>query len=67
MASLPAVRGKSQRSISILLINPNSTAAMTDACLETLSSTIPESVTISGFTAPRKSPSAIEGHSDGVL
>ncbi|MCJ1477817.1 hypothetical protein MMC13_006490 [Lambiella insularis] len=53
--------------ISLLLINPNSTPSMTAACLHSLSATLPPGVTITGFTAPHPSPSAIEGALDGVL
>jgi len=40
---------------------------MTDACLRSLEKTIPPYVTVTGFTGPHPTPSAIEGHLDGVL
>ncbi|MCJ1405842.1 hypothetical protein MMC11_009072 [Xylographa trunciseda] len=40
---------------------------MTTACLSSLAATLPPNVTVTGFTAPRPAPSAIEGHLDGVL
>lgn len=64
---LPSVTGKSTRSIHILLINPNGTSSMTEACLRSLETTLPPYCTVTGFTAPRPTPSAIEGHLDGVL
>lgn len=64
---LSSVTGSSKREINILLINPNGTATMTDACLRSLQPTLPPYCTVTGFTAPHPSPSAIEGHLDGVL
>lgn len=40
---------------------------MTDACLRSLQATLPPFCTVTGFTAPLPTPSAIEGHLDGVL
>jgi len=40
---------------------------MTEACLRSLESTLPPYCTVTGFTAPHPTPSAIEGHLDGVL
>lgn len=40
---------------------------MTDACLRSLEHTLPSYCTVTGFTAPHPTPSAIEGHLDGVL
>jgi len=66
--TLPTVKGRlDNQSISILLINPNSTPSMTQGCLDSLLSTLPPLVTVTGFTAPQPSPSAIEGHFDAVL
>ncbi|MCJ1396796.1 hypothetical protein MMC18_009688, partial [Xylographa bjoerkii] len=65
--ALPAITGHPLPPISILLINPNSTPSMTTACLASLAPTLPASVSVTGFTAPRPAPSAIEGHLDGVL
>jgi Asp/Glu/hydantoin racemase len=64
---LPSVTGSSTKAINILLINPNGTSSMTDACLRSLESTLPPHCTVTGFTAPHPTPSAIEGHLDGVL
>lgn len=66
-AALPSVTGTSTRPISILLINPNSTPSMTQACLRSIAATLPPDVTVHGFTAPATSPSAIEGRADAVL
>ncbi|KAH5153098.1 hypothetical protein HBH69_131560 [Parastagonospora nodorum] len=65
--TFPTVVGIEQPPISILLINPNSSAHMTDACLKNVSTKIPPGVTVYGFTAPPPAPSAIEGRVDGVL
>jgi Asp/Glu/hydantoin racemase len=65
--SLPTVTGSSTKAISILLINPNGTSSMTDACLRSLEVTLPPHCTVTGFTSPHPTPSAIEGHLDGVL
>lgn len=67
MASLPSVTGTSTKEIKILLINPNGTASMTFACLRSLEGTLPPYCTVTGFTSPHPTPSAIEGHLDGVL
>ncbi|KAI3394183.1 hypothetical protein diail_3138 [Diaporthe ilicicola] len=64
---LPSVTGSNTRPISILLINPNSTHSMTEACLRSISDTLPPHVTVHGFTAPPTAPSAIEGRADAVL
>lgn len=64
---LPSVVGKSSREITILLINPNSTKSMTEACLESLEDTLPRSVTVYGFTPSRPAPTAIESHTDAVM
>ncbi|KAH7370587.1 Asp/Glu/hydantoin racemase [Rhexocercosporidium sp. MPI-PUGE-AT-0058] len=65
--SLPSVTGSSTKTINILLINPNGTSSMTDACLRSLQDTLPPHCTVTGFTSPHPTPSAIEGHLDGVL
>lgn len=67
MTALPSVTGSSTRPISILLINPNSTASMTAACLGSIADTLPPHVTVHGFTAPPTAPAAIEGRADAVL
>ncbi|ROW15588.1 hypothetical protein VPNG_02148 [Cytospora leucostoma] len=66
-APLPSVTGTSTRPISILLINPNSTPSMTEACLRSIADTIPPHVEVHGFTAPETAPLAIEGRADAVL
>ncbi|MCJ1245366.1 hypothetical protein MMC30_002570 [Trapelia coarctata] len=40
---------------------------MTASCLASLAPTLPTSVTVTGFTAPHPSPTAIESRSDGIL
>lgn len=67
MSELPSVTGSSTRPINILLINPNGTSSMTEACLRSLELTLPPHCTVTGFTSPHPTPSAIEGHLDGVL
>jgi Asp/Glu/hydantoin racemase len=67
LPTLHSVTGSSTRAINILLINPNGTSSMTDACLRSLKSTLPPYCTVTGFTAPHPTPSVIEGHLDGVL
>lgn len=64
---LPSVTGSSTKQINILLINPNGTSSMTDACLRSLEATLPPHCIVTGFTAPHPTPSAIEGYLDGVL
>ncbi|KAI1877369.1 hypothetical protein JX265_003377 [Neoarthrinium moseri] len=64
---LLSVTGKSTRHINILLINPNSTGYMTEACLRCVQPTLPGHVTVHGFTCPKPGPSAIEGKVDAVL
>lgn len=65
--SLLSVTGTSTRHINILLINPNSTGYMTEACLRSVQPNLPPHVTVHGFTCPSSGPSAIEGKVDGVL
>jgi Asp/Glu/hydantoin racemase len=65
--SLSSVTGSSTKTINVLLINPNGTSSMTDACLRSLEATLPPYCTVTGFTTPHPTPSAIEGHLDGVL
>src|ERR1700735_2536827 len=64
---LPSITGSSKRVAHILLINPNGTSSMTEACLRSLGTTLPPYCTVTGFTAPHPTPSAIEGHLDGVF
>ncbi|KAF6827780.1 carbon-nitrogen hydrolase [Colletotrichum plurivorum] len=61
------VREKKDKKIRILLVNPNSTRAMTDACVAMVESQMPPDVVVTGFTASRPSPSAIEGMFDNVM
>lgn len=65
--TLPSVTGSFSKPINVLLINPNGTSSMTEACLRSLESTLPPHCTVTGFTSPHPTPSAIEGHLDGVL
>lgn len=53
--------------IRILLCNPNATEFMTHACLEMAKPTLPADVTVTGFTAPKPAPSAIEGNFDNIM
>lgn len=53
--------------IRILLVNPNATPSMTQSCLDMLEPTLPPDISVTGFTAPVPSPSAIESQVDNVL
>ncbi|KAL0256539.1 hypothetical protein SLS55_008934 [Diplodia seriata] len=57
----------SSKKIRILLVNPNGTRSMTDACVSMCQSQLPPDVTVTGFTAPHPAPSAVEGNVDNVL
>ncbi|ERT01895.1 uncharacterized protein SPSK_05127 [Sporothrix schenckii 1099-18] len=57
----------SSRKIRILLVNPNSTASMTAECVALAAPTLPPDVELTGFTAPRPAPSAIESSFDNVM
>ena len=50
---------------TIAFINPNSTVAMTDSCVETLRSELPEFYQVKGITN-YDGPSAIQGEEDGI-
>jgi Asp/Glu/hydantoin racemase len=63
----PILTGTIPRKCDILLINPNSTRSMTEACLASLKPYLPEHCTVTGFTAPYPAPTAIESYSDAVL
>ena len=52
--------------IRILLVNPNSTVSMTDACLATVQDYLPSHCTVLGFTAPSPAPTAIESMTDAI-
>jgi Asp/Glu/hydantoin racemase len=64
---LLSVTGRSVRPINILLINPNCTPSMTEACLRSIEDTLPEHVTVHGLTCPGTGPSAVEGRVDATL
>ena len=49
---------------TIAFINPNSTIAMTDSCIETLKSELPEFCQVKGITN-YDGPAAIQGEEDG--
>ena len=55
------------KKIRILLVNPNSTESMTADCVALARPTLPPDVELTGFTAPKPSPSAIESHFDNVM
>lgn len=67
MQSLPSVTGRSTRQVTILLINPNTSAYMTDACLRSIQPTLPANTSVYGFTCPKSGPSAVEGKVDATL
>ena len=50
---------------TVAFINPNSTDAMTDSCVETLRSELPEFYKVKGITN-YDGPAAIEGEKDGI-
>ena len=50
---------------TVFFINPNSTAAMTDSCVETLKSELPEFCQVKGITN-YDGPAAIQGEKDGI-
>ena len=50
---------------TIAFINPNSTVAMTDSCVETLRSELPEFFQVRGITN-YSGPAAIQGEQDGI-
>ena len=50
---------------TIAFINPNSTVAMTDSCVETLRSELPEFCQVKGITN-YDGPAAIQGEEDGI-
>ncbi|KAF1934110.1 uncharacterized protein M421DRAFT_51380 [Didymella exigua CBS 183.55] len=55
------------RQIRILLCNPNSTAAMTRACVDMVLPTLSSNVVLVGCTALEPAPSAVEGKFDDVM
>ncbi|PNS19679.1 Protein pim1 [Sphaceloma murrayae] len=67
MAMRTVTNPNATRQIKILLINPNATKSMTEACIDMVATTLPPDVSVTGFTAPEPAPSAIEGNFDGVM
>ncbi|CAK7265551.1 hypothetical protein SEPCBS119000_001572 [Sporothrix epigloea] len=63
----PVAASPPPRKIRILLVNPNSTESMTNECVALAASTLPSDVELTGFTAPRPAPSAIESSFDNVM
>ena len=53
--------------IRVLIVNPNATEAMTDACYAMAQPTLPPDVKLGKFTCPRGGPTAIEGMSDALM
>ena len=51
---------------TIAFINPNSTVAMTDSCVETLRSELPDFCKVKGITN-YDGPAAIQGEGDGIV
>ncbi|CAK7219320.1 hypothetical protein SBRCBS47491_003807 [Sporothrix bragantina] len=62
-----ATTAQPARKIRILLVNPNSTASMTADCVALAAPTLPPDVELTGFTAPKPAPSAIESSFDNVM
>ncbi|CDO92498.1 unnamed protein product [Kluyveromyces dobzhanskii CBS 2104] len=53
--------------IKVLFVNPNSTQAMTNACLKMLAGHVAPDTVVYGYTAPvGRAPNVIEGHLDGI-
>ncbi|KIW46025.1 uncharacterized protein PV06_01718 [Exophiala oligosperma] len=65
--STPVTSPPRQRPFQILLINPNSTRPMTEACLTSLRPIIPTGVEVTGYTAPYPAPTAIESTTDAIM
>jgi Asp/Glu/hydantoin racemase len=65
--SSPVTAPPRQRPIQILLINPNSTRSMTDACLASVRATLPTNVELTGYTAPYPAPTAVESATDAIM
>ncbi|CAK3784654.1 N-carbamoyl-D-amino acid hydrolase [Lecanosticta acicola] len=60
--------GGNGKEIRILLVNPNATESMTEACISSVQPTLPPNVSVHPFTGPPNlAPTAIEGHFDAVL
>lgn len=65
--STPVTSLSRQRPHQILLINPNSTRSMTEACLNSVRPIIPTGVEVTGYTAPYPAPTAIESATDAIM
>ncbi|EXJ93956.1 hypothetical protein A1O1_02349 [Capronia coronata CBS 617.96] len=65
--STPVTSLSRQRPHQILLINPNSTRSMTEACLNSIRPIIPTGVEVTGYTAPYPAPTAIESATDAIM
>lgn len=65
--STPISAPPRQRPAQILLINPNSTRSMTDACLASVRPNLPAGVELTGYTAPYPAPTAIESATDAIM
>ncbi|ETN36800.1 uncharacterized protein HMPREF1541_09078 [Cyphellophora europaea CBS 101466] len=65
--STPISAPPRQRPAQILLINPNSTRSMTDACLASVRPNLPANVELTGYTAPYPAPTAIESATDAIM
>ena len=56
-----------KKTIRILLVNPNATRFMTDACVAMVEPTLSSDVEVVGFTSPQPAPTAVEGNFDSVM
>ncbi|KIX09074.1 uncharacterized protein Z518_00152 [Rhinocladiella mackenziei CBS 650.93] len=65
--SPPVTSPPRPRPHQILLINPNSTRSMTEACLNSIRPVIPTGVEVTGYTAPYPAPTAIESTTDAIM
>ncbi|EXJ92278.1 hypothetical protein A1O3_00828 [Capronia epimyces CBS 606.96] len=65
--STPVTSLSRQRPHQILLINPNSTRSITEACLNSIRPVIPMGVEVTGYTAPYPAPTAIESATDAIM
>lgn len=73
LSSLPFVKGQCVNFLAkdsvhkILLLNPNGTELMTMNCIRMIEKHLPVDSVVYGYTAPRNSPTSIEGHLDSVI
>ncbi|KIV86391.1 hypothetical protein PV11_02002 [Exophiala sideris] len=65
--STPITSPPRQRPHQILLINPNSTRSMTEACLTSIRPVLPPGIEVTGYTAPYPAPTAIESTTDAIM